>query len=152
MKKPKNLSAQDRAFLDRIDALVGNSEMSAPDLAAELEQLGIDPNDLRQVAFQRIRSFATEKYSSRGVDLPLRMSEALRQMRPQAPEEQEAAYSARATSRVRNLLASLKQVGNTFSAPGTLAPAYRNKQENMPESDERLLEQQQKDLDDASGQ
>ncbi len=152
MKKLKNISAQDQAFLDQIDALVGNSEMSAPDLNAELEQFGIDPNELRQATFQRIRSFATERYSSRGMDLPPRMSEALRQMRPQTSQEQEATRSARATSRVQGLLASLKQAGSAFTAPETLAPAYRNKQEDTPESDEQLLQDQQKDLDDEGEQ
>jgi hypothetical protein len=152
MKKPKNISAKDQAFLDQIDALVGNSDISAPDLAAEVEQFGINPNELRQAAFQRIRSFANEKYSSRGLNLPPRMSEALRQMRPPTPQEQEAAQSARAISRVQGLLESLKEVGNVFTAPTTFAPAYRNKQEGTPESDEQLLQDQQKDLDDEGEQ
>jgi hypothetical protein len=147
MKNPKNISAQDQAFLDQIDALLGISETSAPDLALELELFGIDPNELRQAAFKRIRSFATEKYSSRGLDMPHLMSEALRQLRPPTPQEQEAAQSARAESRVQGLLSSLKLAGNAYFTPAPFAPAYRNKQEGTPESDEQLVEEQQRDLD-----
>jgi hypothetical protein len=152
MKKPKKISAQDRAFLDRIDALLGDPENSAQELDAELTQLGIDPNELRHVAFQRAREFATRKYSSRGLDIPPRMSEALRQMRPETPEEEEAARSARATSRVRGLLDSLKEVGGPVVVPTTFAPAYRNKHDETPESDEQLLQRQQRELDGESEQ
>ena len=54
MKKPKNISEQDRAFLDQIDALIGDSEPSPKELAAELEQLGLDPDELRNVALQNV--------------------------------------------------------------------------------------------------
>lgn len=148
MKKPKNISEQDRAFLDQIDALIGDSEPSPKELAAELEQLGLDPDELRNVAFQRIRSFATQKYSSKGKDLPVRLSEALKQLRPPTPEEQETSRAELAKSRVQGILAAIKNVGTaTFAAPGNLAPAYRNKEEETSESDKKLLEDQQKQLD-----
>ncbi|MGO8935526.1 MAG: hypothetical protein ACLQDA_17610 [Terracidiphilus sp.] len=148
MKKPKNISEQDRAFLDQIDALIGDPEPSPKELAAELEQLGLDPDELRNVAFQRIRSFATQKYSSKGKDLPVRLSEALKQLRPPTPEEQEASRAERAKSRVQGILATVKNVGTaTFAAPGNFAPAYRNKEEETSESDKKLLEDQQKQLD-----
>jgi hypothetical protein len=73
-------------------------------------------------------------------------------VRPPTPQEQEAAQSARAISRVQGLVESLKEVGNVFTAPTTFAPAYRNKQEGTPESDEQLLQDQQKDLDDEGEQ
>jgi hypothetical protein len=148
MKKPKNISERDRAFLDQIDALIGDPEPSPKELAAELEQVGLNPDELRDVAFQRIRSFATQKYSSKGKDLPVRLSEALKQLRPPTPEEQEASRAERAKSRIQGILAAVKNVGtSTFATPGNFAPAYRNKEEETSESDKRLLEDQQKQLD-----
>jgi hypothetical protein len=148
MKKPKDISDKDRAFLDQIDALVDDPDSSPKDLAAELEQFGLDPDELRDQAFQRIRSFATQKYSSKGRELPVRMSEALRQLRPPTPQEQQASRAERAKSRVQGILEAIKDAGaSTFAVPGNLAPAYRNKEEETPESDQKLLEDQQKELD-----
>jgi hypothetical protein len=148
MKKPKDKSDKDRVFLDQIDALVGDPNSSPKDLAVELEQFGLDPDELRDQAFQRIRSFATQKYSSKGRELPVRMSEALRQLRPPTPQEQQASLAERAKSRVQDILAAIKDAGaSTFAVPGDFAPAYRNKEEETPESDKKLLEDQQKQLD-----
>jgi hypothetical protein len=148
MKKPKNIPEPDRAFLDQIDALIGDLKPSEKELAAELGQLGLDADELRNVAFQRIRSFATQKYSSKGKDLPVRLSAALKQLRPPTPEEQEASRAERAKSRVHGILAAIKNVGEaTFVAPGNFAPAYRNKEEEISDSDKELLEDQQKQLD-----
>ena len=148
MKKLKTISQRDRAFLDQIDALIGDPEPSQKELAAELEQVGLDSDELRNVAFQRIRSFATQKYSSKGKDLPVRLSEALKQLRPPTPEEQEAARAERTKLRVQGILAAIKNVGgSSFAAPGNFAPAYRNKEEETSESDKKLLEDQQKQLD-----
>lgn len=149
MKKPKKISEQHRAFLDQIDALIGDPEPTPKELAAELEQLGLDPDELRKVAFQRIRSFATQKYSSKSKDLPVRLIEALKQLRPPTPEEEETFRAERAKSRVQGVLAAIKNVGtSTFAASGNFAPAYRNKkEEETSESDKKLLEDQQKQLD-----
>jgi len=63
------------------------------------------------------------------------------------PQEQEAARSERAASRVQNLLASLRGAGDSLALNRSFAPAYRNKQNDTPDSDEELLRQQQEDLD-----
>ena len=153
MKKLKNVSAQDQALLDQIDALIVDAASSANELATELEQSGLDPHELREAAFQRIRSFATQKYSSKGKDLPVRMREALKQLRPLTPAEEEASRAQRAKSRIHGILAAIKDVGTTsFVGPGNFAPAYRNKEEETPEADKKLLEEQQKQLDDEGGQ
>jgi len=70
-----------------------------------------------------------------------------RQSRPQTSQEQEVARTERASSRVQNLLASLRGAGGLLSPNRSFAPAYRNKQDNTPASDEELLRQQQEDLD-----
>jgi hypothetical protein len=147
MKKPKKISEKDRAFLDQVDALL-DSPASSNDLKDELQQFGIDSDELRNVAFQRIRTFASEKYSSKGRGLPVRMSEALKQLRPPTAEEQQALSAQRAKSRVQGILAAIKNTGSsTFEMPASFAPAYRNKEEETPESDRKLLEDQQKQLD-----
>ncbi len=147
MKKPNSISDQDRRLLEQLDALVGDMEPSSAELAAELEACEVDPKGLRESVFQRIRAYATEQYSSRGVDLPPMMSGALKQMRPPTSQEQEAARTERAASRVQNLLASLRRASESLSPNISFAPAYRNKQEDTPGSDEELLRQQQEDLD-----
>jgi hypothetical protein len=147
MKNLKNISAQEQEFLDKVDALVGSAEASAADIASELEQAGIDPEELRRAAFQRIRSFANEKYTARGMNLPPRMSEALKQMRPPTTEEEKSAQSKKANTRVQDFLASLKQTGSALTAPTAFAPAYRNKQEETPDGDDELIRKQQEDLD-----
>jgi hypothetical protein len=70
-----------------------------------------------------------------------------RQSRPPTPQEQEVARTERAASRVQNLLASLKGAGDLLAPNRSFAPAYRNKQEDTPASDEELLRKQQEDLD-----
>src|ERR1035441_7377143 len=115
MKKHINISPREQEFLNRIDALVGSSDEPASDLASELELLGIDPDELRSAAFQRIRSYASIKYLSRGMNPPARMSEAMKQMRPPTPEEEKAAQSKRAGTRVQDFLASLKHAGSAFT-------------------------------------
>ena len=148
MKKPNKISEEERAFLDQVDALLDNPEPASNDLKDELQQLGLESDELQKVAFQRIRDFATQKYSSKGKDLPVRMSEALKQLRPPTAEEQQASSAERAKSRVQGLLAAIKNVGtSTFAVPASFAPAYRNKEEETPESDKELLEDQQKQLD-----
>ncbi|MGC2161528.1 MAG: hypothetical protein WA634_06460 [Silvibacterium sp.] len=146
MKMPNKIFEKDKVFLDQIDALLGSPEASE-DLASELVQFDLDPDELRKVAFQRIRGFATQQYSSRGNDLPIRMSDALSQLRPPTPIEERSFKEESAKSRVQGILAAIKNAGNTFSAPGSFAPAYRNKEDETPESDRKLLEGQQKQLD-----
>jgi predicted alternative tryptophan synthase beta-subunit len=98
----------------------------------------MDPEELRQAAFQRIRGHATQQYSSRGVDLPARMSEALSQLRPPTPLEQKASLEERVNSRVQDMLAAVMSAGSSFSAPASFASAYRNKKDEAPESDKQL--------------
>lgn len=70
-----------------------------------------------------------------------------KQSLPLTLQEQEVARTERASSRVQNLLASLRGVGDLLVPNTSFAPAYRNKQEDTPASDEELLRHQQEDLD-----
>lgn len=147
MKKPNPISDQDREFLDQLEALIGSAEPTAAELAAELEECGVDPKELKESTFHAVRAYATANYSSKGHSLPPLMSEALKQMRPLSSEEQAAARLERATSRVKDLLAALRGVGESLSSDRSFAPAFRNKQEGMPDSDNEILRQQQEELD-----
>ncbi len=70
-----------------------------------------------------------------------------RQSLPLTVQDQEVARTERATSRVQSLLASLRGTGGSPALSRSFAPAYRNKQEGTPDSDEELLRQQQEELD-----
>jgi hypothetical protein len=70
-----------------------------------------------------------------------------KQSLPLTLQEQEVARTERASSRVQNLLASLRGVGDLLVPNTSFAPAYRNKREDTPASDEELLRHQQEDLD-----
>lgn len=146
MKIPNKIIEKDKAFLDQMDALLGAPE-SSDDLISELRQLGMDPEELRKEAFQRIRELATQQYSSRGKEPPARTREALSQLRPPTPAEEQAFKEKRANSRVQGILAAIMNAGTSLSAPANLAPAFRNKEDDTPELDKKLLEEQQKQLD-----
>ena len=147
MKTSKTISAQDRALLDRINSLIGISDPTPEALASDMTDLGIDPKELQQAVFQRVRGVATQKYSSMGKNMPALMSEVLKQTRPPTAQEEEASRSERATSRVQGFLASLKDAGRMFDQPLAFAPAYRNKQQDAVE-DEALLRSHQEALDE----
>jgi hypothetical protein len=151
-----NRSQKDAQFLRRFDALTGATderEKSAVD--EDLLECGVDPNQLRKVAYDRIRNIATQKYLSLGKDCPPQMQEALRQLRPPTPEEEEQNKRTQAASLVQGLLSSIKAgissvLPNSTPAGATFAPAFRNKHEELTEKDRDLLNSQQSELDSGS--
>lgn len=148
-----NRSEKDATFVKRFDALTGvANDRDKPALDEDLRECGIDPNQLRKVAYDRIRNIATQKYTSLGKDCPLQMQEALRQLRPPTPEEEEQSKRSQATSTVQSLLSSLKAgMASLLPSPApvglTFAPAFRNKQEELTQKDRDLLNSQQSELD-----
>ena len=148
-----NRSQKDAEFVKRLDALIG-----APDgrdnsaLDEDLRECGIDPKQLREVAYERIRSIATQKFTSLGKDCPPQMREALRQLRPPTPEEEELNRRSQAASTVQSLLSSIKAgvtsvLANPVSSGAAFAPAFRNKQEELTQKDRDLLNSQQSEFD-----
>jgi hypothetical protein len=150
--KPKR-SEKDATFVKRLDALTGvANERDKAALDADLRECGIDPNQLRKVAYDRIRNIATQKYTSLGKDYPPQMREALRQLRPPTPEEEELNKKSQAASAVQGLLSSIKSgiasvLANPAPGGATFAPAFRNRQEELTQKDRDLLHSQQSDLD-----
>lgn len=148
-----NRSEKDATFVKRLDALTGvPNDRDKPALDEDLRECGIDPNQLRKVAYDRIRNIATQKYTALGKDCPPQMQEALRQLRPATPEEEEQSKRSQATSTVQSLLSSLKTgmaslLPSAAPAGPTFAPAFRNKQEELTQKDRDLLNSQQSDLD-----
>jgi hypothetical protein len=150
--KPKR-SERDATFVRRLDALTGvANDRDKAALDADLRECGVDPNQLRKVAYDRVRSIATQKYTSLGKDCPPQMLEALRQLRQPTPEEEELNKRSQATSTVQSLLSSIKSgitsvLANPAPAGATFSPAFRNKQEELTQKDRDLLHAQQSELD-----
>jgi hypothetical protein len=151
MKMPNKMNEKDQAVLDKFHALLGRDE-SSDDLSSELQQFGVNAEDLRSVAFQRIRERATQQYSSRGKNIPSRMQEALAQLRPPTAAEEHALKEKRAVEHVQNFLAAVRTAGTSAFQPLSSAAAFRNKEDETPESDQQLLDEQQKQLDDEGEQ
>jgi hypothetical protein len=151
MKIPNKMNEKDQAVLDKFDALLGSVE-SSYDVTSELQQFGLNAEDLRSAAFQRIRERATQRYSSRGKDIPPKMGEALAQLKPPTAAEEHALKEKRAVQHVQNFLAAVRTAGASAFQPLSLAPAFRNKEDETPESDRQLLDEQQKQLDDEGEQ
>jgi len=145
------------AFLNKIDAL--SSPPEERDRAALQEDLcdcGIDPEELRKRTHDRLRAIATHNYVSLGKDCPPRLREALRQLKPLSPEEEEKKQTSQAASRIGDLLSSIKSgVISTLSAPlaGNKAPAhaFRNKKKGLTQKDRDLLETHQSEVDAEAG-
>ena len=151
MKMPNKMNEKDQAVLDKFHALLGHDE-SPDDLSSELQQFGVNAEELRSAAFQRIRERATQQYSSRGKDIPSKMLEALAQLRPPTAAEEHALKEKRAVQHVQNFLAAVRTAGTSTFQPLSLAPAFRNKEGETPEADQQLLDEQQKQLDDEGEQ
>jgi hypothetical protein len=151
MKVPNKMNEKDQAVLDKFNALLGRDE-SSDDLSSELQQFGLNAEELRSDAFKRIRDRATQQYSARGKDIPPRMRKALAQLRPPTPAEEQARKEKGAVQHVQNFLAAVRGAGTNAFQPLSLAPAFRNKEDETPESDQQLLDEQQKQLDDEGEQ
>jgi hypothetical protein len=142
MKNKTNISPQDEKFLDEVDAILGVTDDE--EISSELDDCGVDPDAVRLELFQRIRRRATEKFTSRGEEIPPLMSDALRQLRPPSPEEQRTIDSNTAMSRVKDFLASLSAPA---SPSASFAPAFRNKAGEISKRDEEILREQQRLLE-----
>jgi hypothetical protein len=119
---------EEERLLDELAASIETE--SAVEIGAEMKEAGHNLTDVAELmkaaALAGVKQFG--------------------QSRPQTLQEREVARIERATSRVQSLLASLRGAGDLL-APRSFAPAYRNKQEETPASDEELLRQQQENLD-----
>jgi hypothetical protein len=144
---------KETAFLNKIDALY-----SAPDerdrstLQEDLQNCGIDPEKLRKTTHDKLRAIATHNYISLGKECPPRLKEALRQLKPLSPEEEQKKQTSQAASKINDLLSSIKSgIISTLTPPlsGNEAPAhaFRNKKKDLTQKDRDLLQAHQSEVD-----
>ena len=95
-----------------------------------------------------------QRYTSLGKNPPQSMREALAQLRPATPEEEEQTKTAQALSKVQSILANIKSGAvSLLGNPGvSLAPAFRNKQVDLTQADRELLDAQQIEIDSEGDQ
>jgi hypothetical protein len=145
------------AFLNKVDALSSSSdERDRAAVQEGLRDCGIDPEELRKRTHDRLRAIATHNYISLGKDCPPRLKEALRQLKPLSPEEEEQKQTSRAASRINDLLSSIRSgVISTLTAPlsGNAAAghAFRNKKKDLTHKDRDLLKTHQSEVDAEAG-
>ncbi len=145
------------AFLNKIDALSSSSdERDRAALRDDLRDCGIDSEELRERTHDRLRAIAMHNFISLGKDCPARLKEALRQLKPPSPEEEEKKQTSQAASRINDLLSRIKSGGiSALTAPpsGNKAPAhaFRNKKKDLTQKDRDLLETHQSEVDAEAG-
>ena len=130
MSKKRNRSdsgrrrEQERVFLNRLAALTstaeGHDQLALDD---DLRDCGIDPTELRKIAHDRLRRVANHSYSTLDKETPAKLRDFLRQMRPPTPEEEQRNEQAQATSKISDLLSSIRaRIASTFGSPMVAAP------------------------------
>jgi hypothetical protein len=145
--------AKETAFLNKIDALYSPpDERDRSALQEDFGNGGIDPEELRKTTHDKLRAIATHNYISLGKECPPRLKEALRQLKPLSPEEEEKKQTSQAASKINDLLSNIKSgVISTLSAPlsGNQAPAhaFRNKKKDLTQKDRDLLKAHQSEVD-----
>jgi hypothetical protein len=150
MKKKVDVPKNTRDFLKRLDALTDAGEGDdRKELEEELRACGLDPERVKNSAYDRLRRSATHNYTSLGKDVPAQMSRALRQLRPPTPEEEEQNKKSAASSRVKDFLSTLRSSASlpVSAMNQSFAPAFRNKGVEITSEDEEILNAQQADLD-----
>lgn len=144
---------KETAFLRKIDALYSPpDERDRSALQEDLRNCGIDPEELRKTTYDKLRAIATHNYISLGRECPPRLKEALRQLKPLSPEEEEKAQTSQAASKISDLLSSIKSgVISTLTAPlsgnESSAHAFRNKKKDLTQKDRNLLKEHQSEVD-----
>jgi hypothetical protein len=144
---------KETALLNKIDALYSPpDERDRSALHEGLRDCGIDPEELRETTHDKLRAIATHNYISLGKECPPRLKEALRQLKPLSPEEEEKKQTSHAASKINDLLTSIKSgVISTLTAPlsGNEAPAhaFRNKKKDLTRKDRDLLKAHQSEVD-----
>jgi hypothetical protein len=154
MSKIKRKSREkDTAFLNKIDALYSPSgERDRSTLQDDLRDCGIEPEELRKTVHDKLRALATHNYISLGKECPPRLKEALRQLKPLSPEEEEKKQTSQAAAKIKDLLSNIKTgVTSALTAPlpGSEAPAhaFRNKKKDLTQKDRDLLKTHQSEVD-----
>src|ERR1700723_1000480 len=144
---------QERVLLNRLVALTSTAEgRDQSVLDDDLRECGIDPTELRTIAYDRLRRVANHNYSTLDKETPPKLRDFLRQMRPPTPEEEQGKEQAQAASKINDLLSSIRSgIASTFRLPvgrtENLGHAFRNKKEELTQRDRDLLKSHQSEID-----
>jgi hypothetical protein len=144
---------QERVLLNRLVALTSTAEgRDQSVLDDDLRECGIDPTELRTIAHDRLRRVANHNYATLDKETPAKLKDFLRQMQPPTPEEQRRKEQAQATSKISDLLSSIRsRIASTFGAPilrtGSLGYSFRNKKKELTQRDRDLLDSHQSKID-----
>jgi len=117
-----------------------------------LRGCGIDPAELRKVAYEKLRRVANHNYATLDKETPPKLRDFLRQMRPPTLEDEQRQEQSKAASKINNLLSSIRSgVASTLGTPGTrtenLGYAFRNKKGELTQQDLDLLNSHQSEID-----
>jgi hypothetical protein len=141
---------------EAMELLFGSeSELANDELEADLNDAGIDTGILAKDAHRRFLDLANHHFSTLGRPVPAEMSKALGQLKPLTPEQQVVKTRGEADSRVKNILAAVKNKTSLFVetlASGTIQQpeyAFRNKGE-LTESDLDILESGKTEMNGAT--
>ncbi len=136
----ERLCAQIEQMADRLKE--GEEGKSSSQIASDLRQSGIDPDNLRHRFYEAARAIATRERAA-GSPAPLALQQAIEQM---APEEQIPADSKTAESKMTRWL---EKFSAPFALPGDLdvAHAFRKRGE-VTEGDQAELDELEQRLKD----
>jgi hypothetical protein len=152
-KRNKANKEKEDLFLDRLAALSPVSdECDQSVLEAELRECGIDPAELRKDLHGRLLRLANHNYITLDKECPPKLRDFLHQMRPPTVEEEAQREKSRATSKISDLLSSIRSGIVSALTPPALqaqnpAQAFRNKRTELTEKDRDLLKSHQSEID-----
>ena len=144
---------QENVFLNRLAALTSAVEGRGQSaLEDDLRECGIAPAELRKVAYYKLRRVASHNYSTLDKEIPSKLRDFLRQMRPVTPEEEHREKQTQAALEINHLLSNIRSgIASTSMLPATrtanLAHAFRNRKEQLTQRDRDLLNLQQSEID-----
>jgi hypothetical protein len=144
---------QERVFLNRLTALTPAAEgRDQSALDDDLRECGIDPAELRKIAHDRLRRVASHNYATLDKEIPPKLRDFLRQMRPPTVEEEWRQEQSKAASKINDLLSSIRSgVASTIGIPATrttnLGYSFRNKKGELTQQDLDLLNSHQSEID-----
>ncbi len=152
-KRNKVNKEKEDLFLDRLAALSPvPDECDQSVLEAELRECGIDPAELRKDIHRRLRRLADHNYITLDKECPPKLRDFLRQMRPPTAEEEALTEKSRASSKISDLLSSIRSgIVSALTPPAppveNHAQAFRNKKKHLTDKDRDLLNSHQSEID-----
>lgn len=151
MKNKRNARDSKDAFRRMFDAFVPCAEeLNDEDVREILAAAGVDVDAIIEKAHRSLQDVAGRRYLSQGKNVPTKLREALRQMKPASPRERLQIETERARVAIRSIFEKVKEntaaIANTKASRPHLQPAFRNKKD-LSEADRKQLAELQEELD-----